>query len=453
MIGSLGRRIGRLSINLSWTLGFLNTSKNKQAMVPDVVSDPARSISAIWSTTSLGCILTSVFGIWPLSRRCWRRSGRALSGLVLRFFATAVIACPLMLISIMPTLSNPTYGNHLPWPIKHKIKAKLPQETFEIDQLIPHEIFISQIGPWRWTYLVPTRHPFEDSCWYSLPNVLVNLKLRLPVWIRLPKPTAKGAFAHANIGWYQKAVIDCKLRFGLVDTYISRARLWRTSIRSVTAICPFPEFSEDSSRFSYRLIRSETHLENRNSRPSTYPTVNAGERNLFSSLWGFGRLYWTEWAPWHVLAPRLLTFPQTGQGCFGPWRSQHTLRPLANPLSSKCSSVLPYQISRLVAVPGGRLVRIWDVIFRQSSILSLLQTNSSNAMWWRGHKMALECGKGETLQLSRLLESTWGTNRKEGKLRPIADRKMIDWPAWWPSSMISSKNVVVWNSHTADLTL
>lgn len=72
---------------------------------------------------------------------------------------------------------------------------------------------------------------------------------------------------------------------------MSRATLCKSSIRSVTtgAFSPFGEGHD--SRSTYRLIRSPTHFENRNSRPSTYAIVNAGDRNFLSRLWGSGRLY------------------------------------------------------------------------------------------------------------------------------------------------------------------
>lgn len=92
-IASEGISTGRLLINVSFTSGFLNISRKKHAMVPEVVSDPANSISAIWSTTSLVPIFTPLSGFWPLSSRCWRRSGRTISWLVFLLTATAEMAC------------------------------------------------------------------------------------------------------------------------------------------------------------------------------------------------------------------------------------------------------------------------------------------------------------------------------------------------------------------------
>lgn len=47
MIGSLGLSAGRLFNNLSFISGLRKISRKKQAIVPDVVSDPANNISAI----------------------------------------------------------------------------------------------------------------------------------------------------------------------------------------------------------------------------------------------------------------------------------------------------------------------------------------------------------------------------------------------------------------------
>lgn len=76
-----------------------------------------------------------------------------------------------------------------------------------------------------------------------------------------------------------------------VNTNMSNARLWKSSIRSVTT---GPLSSEDKGGVTssvYRLMSSPMHWENKNSRLSTYPIVNAGDRNFFNLLWGSGRLW------------------------------------------------------------------------------------------------------------------------------------------------------------------
>lgn len=78
------------------------------------------------------------------------------------------MAFSLILISLVPTSSNLTDGNHLPWPIKHKIQAELPQETFKINQLIPREIFMS--------FSKSNRE--DDLTWY-----LRVIPLKIPVGI------------------------------------------------------------------------------------------------------------------------------------------------------------------------------------------------------------------------------------------------------------------------------
>ncbi|EKG16015.1 hypothetical protein MPH_06709 [Macrophomina phaseolina MS6] len=92
-MGSCKLKTGRLLSNFAFTPGLRISSRNRHAMVPEVVSEPASMISDIWSTISLLFMRTPVSGRAPSSIKCCSRSGRLSSCLVERFLTTVSIDC------------------------------------------------------------------------------------------------------------------------------------------------------------------------------------------------------------------------------------------------------------------------------------------------------------------------------------------------------------------------